>query len=380
MRIGIDTFALTRNTMTGLGVYLSNLIKHLEPIDKDNEYFLYSGGNFTLPFTNNRWHIRPVKGMGAIKKLSTPWLVWGAREALLEDKIDVFLGTQNLVPIFSPQRTKKVLVINDLYLFVCPQTLPFMAYLVHKMIFKRSLLSAERIIAISNSTKNDIKKYFPDIEESKISLIYDGSPEGIFQQYDKRESEERVLEKLHIQNKYILAVASLEWRKNITGLLEAFHILKNRLNIEHKLLIVAGESRSYTNEIYRRHKKLGLANYAYFLKSIDREDLVYLYNGAAAFVFPSFYEGFGLPPLEAMACGTPVVASDIPVFKEVLNDAALLADPYNPEDIAQKIYTVISNEELRNNLIRKGFERIKIFSWERTASQTLNVFREIAGE
>lgn len=377
MRIGIDAYPLTRNKFTGLGTYLSNLIKDLEKIDTQNEYFLYGCKNFSLPFKNNRWHTELIAGPKMISQISTLWLVWGCRDMLARDKIDVFIGTQNLIPIFLPASIKTILVMHDLCLYICPQNLPLSLYLAHKMIFPRSLFGADRIIAITDSTRADIKRFFPGIEEAKIDTVYYGGPAEEFRPIDKRLAQEYVAAKFNYRGKYILTVASLEWRKNVTGLLRAYHLCKERYKIEVKLLIAGGERRARAGEIDRTYRDLSLEKSVYFLGHADINDLVHLYNAAEALVFPSFYEGFGLPPLEAMACGVPVVASDIPVFREILQDAALFADANNPEKISEAIYAVSSNESLAQGLKTKGLERVKNFSWQKTARQTLGVINKL---
>lgn len=377
MNIGIDAYPLTREKFTGLGTYLLNLLKELESIDTQNEYFLYGCKDFSLPFRNERWHTRIISGPKIISSISTLWLAWGCRKMLARDKIGVFIGTQNLVPVFLSPTIKKILVMHDLCLYICPQNLPLSLYLAHKMIFPRSVFSADRIIAITDSTRSDIKKFFPKVENSKIDTVYYGGPAEEFKPIDKRLAREHVAGKFSQSGKYILTVASLEWRKNVTGLLKAFHLYRQKYKIDSKLLIIGGERRSKVGDIYRIHRELSLEDSVFFLGHADTNDLVHLYNAAEALIFPSFYEGFGLPPLEAMACGTAVVASDIPVFREILQDAALLVDANNPEKISEGIYEVLSNKSLAQNLKTKGLERVKFFSWRKTAEETLAVINKV---
>ena len=373
MRIGIDAYPLTRERLTGLGTYLLNLIKHLEAIDVENEYFLYGCRDFQLPFKNNRWHVRLVKGPRLVRKISTFWLLFGASSMLQRDKIDVFLGTQNLIPIFLPASIKKILVINDLSVLVCPQTMPFIQYIAHRCIFKRSLFSADRIIAISHSTKDDIIKYFPHLKEEKITAVYDACSPEVFLPHKKEEINSYIKKRFSSLDKYILAVSSLEWRKNTLGLLRSYYLCWMNFNIKHKLLIAGCEKRAKTTAIERLVKELSLEDSVHFLGYVDLEELIYLYNGADVFVFPSFYEGFGLPPLEAMSCGTPVIASDIRVLREVLGDAALLVDPYNHEEMARGIDRVLTDQVLAENLRKKGLDRVKLFSWDKTAKVTRQI-------
>ncbi len=377
MRIGIDAYPLTREKFTGLGTYLLNLVKELQIIDKENEYFLYGCKNFSLPFKNDRWHIRLITGGKMISQISTAWLVWGCRKMLLEDGINIFIGTQNLIPTCLPVSIKKILVMHDLSLYICPQNLPLSLYLTHRMIFGKSLFSADKIIAITNSTRADIKRFFPKVEDTKIDTVYYGGPAEAFRPMDKRLAREYVAGKFNHGGRYILTVVSLEWRKNVTGLLKAFYLFREKYKIDSKLLIAGGEKRSRVSEIYRTYKNLSLEESVCFLGHVDTNDLVYLYNAAEALIFPSFYEGFGLPPLEAMACGVPVVASDIPVFREILQDSALLVDANDPQKISEAIYEVLTNEHLTQELKTRGLERVKFFSWRKTAQQTLGVINQL---
>jgi hypothetical protein len=377
MKIGIDAYPLTREKFTGLGTYLLNLVKELEIIDTQNEYFLYGAKFFSLPFKNDRWHIRLITGPKMISRVSTLWLAWGCRKMLAQDEINVFIGTQNLIPIFLPRSIKKILVMHDLCLYICPKNLALSLYLTHKMIFARSLFSADQIIAITDSTRADIKRFFPGVENVKIDTVYYGGPAGAFKPMDKRLAQEYVAKKFNHNGKYILTVASLEWRKNVTGLLRAFGLFREKYKLDLKLLIVGGERRSGAGEIFRTYKKLSLGESVCFLGHADTNDLVHLYNAAEALIFPSFYEGFGLPPLEAMACGIPVVASDIPVFREVLQDAAMLVDANNPQKLKQAIYGVLTNGPLAQELKARGLERVKYFSWKKTAQQTLGIINKL---
>jgi glycosyltransferase involved in cell wall biosynthesis len=377
MRIGIDAYPLNKNKTAGLGVYVLNLIEHLDSLDKNNEYFLYTGKNFALPFQNRRWHIRAANRWNLFSPLHIWWLMFGAKKMLCRDKIDVFIATTNFLPLSLPRDTKKILIIHDLVLFVCPQTLGKIQYLIHKLIFEKSVRLADEIVAVSSSTKSDIEKYFPEIASKKIHLVYSGGPRKLFQPYNKEAAKEHLYERLNLSGKYILTVSSMEWRKNLIALLQAFSLCKNKYQMTHKLICVIGEKRAQIKKIYKMHKRLGLGEAVVFLNRVDMQDLLYLYNGADIFVFPSLYEGFGFPPLEAMACGIPVVASEIPVFKEVLNGAALMANPKSPEDIAEKIYRLVSGTEQRDKFISNGFEQVKVYAWESTARKILEICERV---
>ncbi|MFH0738732.1 MAG: glycosyltransferase family 1 protein [Candidatus Omnitrophota bacterium] len=377
MRIGLDAYPLSRQNLTGLGVYLNNLLRELSTLDKKNEYWLYTYRDFNLSLENPLWKKRMIGAPKAINSISTLWLALGAKKMLASDKIDIFLGTQNFIPLGLPSSIKKVLVLHDLSIYVCPQNVPLSLYIPHKLIFPKSLFGAERIVAISESSRADLKKFFPTLDEKRISTVYYGGPDPRFNPCPKKEAQDYILERFGVSDRFILSVTSLEWRKNVTGLLRAFDLFRKKFGLPHKLLIAGAERRAKAREIERLYKKLGLGDCVYFLGHLDTKELNYLYNASEALVFPSFYEGFGLPPLEAMACATPVLASDIPVFKELFLDAVLFSDPYEPIDIAKNIYRLLTEENLRIELIQKGTERIKAFSWKNTARQMLDIFNSL---
>ena len=374
MRIGIDAYPLARDKLTGLGAYLNNLLRELGILDKENEYWLYACRDFELPCKNPSFKKRIITAPKGINSISTLWLAFGAKKTLPEDKIDIFLGTQNFIPLGLPPRIKKLLVIHDLTIYAYPQNVPAMLYLPHRLLFPRSLFAAEHIAVISESSRRDLKRFFPELDEGKISTVYYGGPDPGFSPCPKDEARGYISERFGISDKFILSVASLEWRKNLSGLFLAFDILKNKFGLKHKLLIAGSERRAGASEIERLYDKLGLKDSVYFLGHLDIKGLNYLYNTAEALVFPSFYEGFGLPPLEAMACATAVVASDIPVFRELFRDAALFANPYYPHDIAEKIMGLLGDDSLRQGLINKGRERVLAFSWKDTAREMLKLF------
>jgi len=377
MKIALDAYPLSREKPTGLASYMHNLLKELRLKDAENEYLLYAFNGFTLPFKDERWKIRLTKE-SSINRMSTLWLAFGAKRALLRDKADIFVGTQSFIPPDLPRPIKKVLVIHDLCLFTCPRNVPLPLYAPQRFLFPRSIRSADRIIAISGSTRADIKRFFPEIDERAIRTIYYGGPDQEFSPCDKQEARDFIARRFGIHGKFILTASSLEWRKNLTGLLRAYDICRKKYNIQHKLFICGGERRKGASEIIRLYKRLALEGSVYFTGHLEKKELRYLYNAADAMIFPSFYEGFGLPPLEAMACKAPCVVSDIAVLREIMQDACLFCDPHSAADIAEKILRVLNDDALRRELITKGEERAKAFSWKKAASDMLDVFRELS--
>jgi glycosyltransferase involved in cell wall biosynthesis len=211
----------------------------------------------------------------------------------------------------------------------------------------------------------------------KIRVTYPGV-EPHYQPRDRIHSAHYIAEKFYVSNNYICAVGTVEPRKNLITLMQAIKILRDRGMLKHQLLI-AGASGWKNSRIYAAVQRLGLTEREVkFLGHVPEEDLPVLYSGSCLFVFPSIYEGFGLPLLEAMASGVPVVASNVASMPEVVRDAAVLVSPLQPEEFADAIALVVSNEQLRQALIDKGIRRAQQFRWDTSARQILQLFKEVA--
>lgn len=218
----------------------------------------------------------------------------------------------------------------------------------------------------------DIIRYFK-IPENKIKVIYLGVDED-YKPLSETEIR-KVRQKYHLNYPFILYVGSLISHKNIPTLIKAFYKLK-KYGLPHKLVITGKRGWKYKN-IFEIISKLNLQKDVVFTGYVQREDLPALYNAADLFVYPSLYEGFGLPPLEAMACGTPVITSNTSSLPEVVGNAGIMVDPYDIDGLAKAMYEVLTNEGLRAELRKRGLERAKMFSWKKTAEETLNVYKGI---
>jgi len=236
----------------------------------------------------------------------------------------------------------------------------------------RTLKTADKIITVSNSTKNDLMNHF-NIPKEKIRVIFEAADEK-FKSLNNKETKE-VKYKYHLNFPFILYVGGLAVHKNIPALIKAFYKVKKK-GIQHKL-VITGTKRWKYKEIFETIDKLDLQNDVVFTGYVSDEDLPALYNAADLFVYPSIYEGFGLPPLEAMACGTPVITSNTSSLPEVVGDAGIMVDPYDVNGLADAMHEVLANEGLRANMIKNGLERAKMFSWEKCARETLKVYEEV---
>lgn len=232
----------------------------------------------------------------------------------------------------------------------------------------RGIKRASHIIAVSNHTKNDLIKYLK-IPDDRISVIYNGIDRSIFKPYNIK-----LLDK-----PYILYVGSERPRKNMDRLLQAFAILKKEFT-ELRLVKVGepGRTDQYRSQTLRRLDSLEITNDVIFIEYVPDLILAYYYSSAALLVYPSLYEGFGLPPLEAMACGCPVVASNTSSLPEVMGEAGIMVDPYDINGLAKAMRDVLSNRQLREDMISKGQEQAKKFSWETATEQTQQVYEKLA--
>ncbi len=365
MRIGFDARMIE---WSGVGSYSKNLLKALSGIDTQNEYVL-----FCHPETVELIPEAPNFTKKLVKQpVFSLFRQFGWIDELKEANLDIFHSPHFVFPPVIP--CPSVATIHDLIPLVVPAVMPSRG---DRFYYKRANRSAlgrvKGVIAVSECTKQDIIRFFGTSEE-KIWVIYEAAaPE--FREIKDESLLKIVLNKYGLQRPFILNVGNPKPHKNWTGLIRAFAELKKR-KFEHKLVLVGPDDPRFL-EPKRLAGQLSLESDVIFIKFVEKEYLPMLYNAADVFVFPSFYEGFGLPPLEAMACGTPVVCSKAASLPEVVGDAALVIDPSDIRGLAAVVGNVISDESLRKSLREKGLARAAQFSWQRTAEQTLEVYKEV---
>lgn len=277
------------------------------------------------------------------------------------------------LPFFS--NIPGVVTIHDLVPFKFPHLCQNETVIYYNLVLPRSIARARKIVAVSNTVKNDILNLFPRIDTSKIEVVYHG--------VDKRFSRvvnvmklDSVRNRYQLPDKFILFVGNLEPKKNINRIIEAFSDLKAERQIEHKLVIAGKKGWKYAT-IFELCKTRNLHNDIIFPGYIDENDIPALYSMASAFIFPSLDEGFGLPVLEAMACGCPVIASSQGALPEISGGACPLADPYNVSSIASAILNVLEHTDYRNTIIAKGLKWSEKFYWESSAEKMLQVYNSI---
>ena len=354
----------------GKGVWTTNALKSILNLDRQNDYYLYTN---TEDETEFRFfpnvHVLRIQGKGFL------WH-WRLYKTLLKDKIDILISTESyIIPfIHDPQKLKVALVVHDLVAFKSPAKHQRKATIIEHITLKGAVKKSKWIFTVSEYTKKDlIHKYSKLGLENKTTVVYAGVRDIFARKMDSNKIVS-VQRRYNLDPDYMMMAGTLEPRKNILGALEAYSLLSPK-NQQRFRFVVIGKKGWYYKQIFQRVKDMNLAMRVKFLEFIPDDDLVTLMQGAKIFLFPSFYEGFGLPILEAMQCGVPVLASRVTSIPELGVDAIHYADPSDPVDIADGITQLIENEEYRNELKGKGFEQVKNFSWGRTAKFMLDTIQ-----
>lgn len=368
MKIGID-YHWASGIFRGTNTYVKNLVSELSKLDDKTEYFLFSAKNEGIDFGNNKnlIHRKMYTNSGYFNMLL------GFSYQALIDKIDVF-HSQYITPVIM--HCKKIVTIHDILFETHSEYFPnHHSFLLNKLT-SLAIQKANKVIAVSGFTRNELVRVY-GIPVSRIQVILEGVSKN-FKKITNRNLVKQKLMNYNIDTSYLLYVGRIVPIKNISGLFEALYHTKKKGYQALKLVIVGDKDNLFVEEkCFEVLRKLGLMESVIFIKGVSEEILTYLYNGASAFILPSFGEGFGLPVLEAMACGTPVIASNVCAIPEITGDAAILVDPYNIKEIASAITKVLDDKKLREDLVIKGIERTKCFSWEKCARETLEVYEEV---
>jgi len=369
MKIGIDVSQIVYGT--GVSVYTKNLVESLLKIDDKDDFLLFGGGLRQLDtlrdYFSSLSSFKNVLGKTFFIPPKLADLLWNRLHILPVDsllgKVDVFHASDWTQP---PSNSAKVTTIHDFGFLRYPDTAHPKISAVMKGRFKWIKKEVDLVIAISQATKNDIVDIL-GISPEKVKVVYEALPQGVKKIEDKKFINE-VKKRYRIKNNFLLSVATLEPRKNLKRVILAFKEIK-KIIPEMQLVLVGkvGWDEEVRKMMGNRPKDI------IFTGFIDEKDLLAFYSSATCFVFPSLYEGFGLPILEAMACGCPVVTSNISSMPEVGGQAAVLVEPLEVESISHGIIKAIKRKE---DLIKKGFQQVDNFSWEKTAKETLKAYNE----
>ena len=367
MRVAIDARKLHD---FGIGTYIRNLLRHLARMDRETEYVLLTYepdlGLGTQLGENFRTVLEPSPNYSLREQIHVPWV-------LLRERPDVYHAPHYVLP--AGVRARSVVTIHDCIHLMFPQYLPNRAAYAYA---RATMWAAARrsacILTVSEASKRDILHFF-NVPADKIVVV----PNAIDERFSLTPSEEevaRVRERYQLETRFVLYVGNIKPHKNLVRLIEAFAALR-RGELEDLKLLIIGDEISKLPALRRAVHRHKLHKHVRFLGYLPDETLAILYRLAAVFAFPSLYEGFGLPPLEAMASGTPVVTSNVSALPEVTGGAAMLADPYDVESIVDAIRRVLTDPALAAEMSRNGLIRAREFSWERSVAKTLEVYQKV---
>ena len=403
MNIGIDIRILAKGTRTGVENYTVNLLSGLLEKDKSITYKLFCNG-FKKPKLDYCWlglnnvKIKILRIPNRILDLFLRFLRFPRIDGIVGG-VDIFLSPHFLLlPV--DKKTKTIVVFHDLSFVRFPEFFSFSKLIWHKFIYpKNQARKADLIIAVSDSTKNDLINLY-EIPQEKIKVIYPAAGKE-FRKIEKTDQKLlKVKEKYNLPDSFVLYFGTIEPRKNISGLIEAFEKIKkqetkiplevrwdgfegmvrgekkNLFSFRKLKLVIAGNRGWLYGDVFEKIEKSPYREDIIVTGFIEESDRPYLYNLAEIFVYPSFFEGFGFPPLEAMACGIPVAVSNKSSLPEVVGDSAIMFDPQNIDEIGFAIKNILQDRGLKELLIEKGLQRAKLFNWDKTAEEFLNIFKK----
>lgn len=381
MVIGIDARFAVHNRR-GIGNYTLNLVQHLAAIDKNNQYILYID-------RDDIENVLPKQNNFKVKKLwLSNYFIWEQITLPMnakKDGVDILHCTGNTAPIYLNMKIKLILTIHDvMYLkdySTIPQSLSWYqrwGRVYRKMIVPRAIKHIAKVVTVSNFSKNDIKEHLPALKEDVILVTHEAAGER-FRKMGGDIQRSKVSDTFGIKGNYILTLGALDPRKNTKAIINTFLHLKSEEKINVNL-VIAGIPKWRQTEFYKTVQESSFMEDIIFTDFISEEDMVLLYNYATVFLYPSLYEGFGIPPLEAMACGAPVITSNTTSIPEIVGNAAFLIDPLNDKELKEALLSLLNNEDLRNDLIARGFKRAKEFSWNKMAKETLQIYESLRNE
>ena len=372
MRIGINALPLSR-VQAGAARVIRCVMQELREIDSENTYYLYSDRDFELPWEGDRWRKRISSSLPLLP--GSFWLQTVGRRMIVRDRVDVFWGTANMLPLRLPSGVAKVVSIHDLIWPIQSEVVDPVTRFMLWLFVRRSAQQADRIITVSKSTAQDLQRVFA-VPESKIEVIHNGVGPA-YRPQNPRTATEKLANKYGVSKEYVLTVGTVVPHKNLATLVEAMRILRKRGELFFQLLVVGAKGRKNSKLDEALHRSGLRSEDIKFLGFVPEEDMPVLYSGCWLFAFPSFYEGFGLPLVEAMASGVPIVASNTSSIPEVVGEAALLVPPTQPEAFADAILRVRSDKVLRRTMIQKGLSRATCFQWSKAARQYFECFQNM---
>ncbi len=369
MRIGFDAKRFFHNN-TGLGNYSRDLIRILSEYYPEHNYILYNPkkSKKQYSFKLNDVIIEKLPETSFWKRFKSLWRSFGIKKQLVNDEILLYHGLSGEIPLFLPKKIKKVVTIHDLIFIRYPEYYSFFDRKIHTWKFRYAARKADVVIAISEQTKNDIVKYL-GINPDKIKVIYQGCAKEFKRNYSEQEKN-AVRKKFDLPEKFILNVGTIEKRKN------ALTIVKSIQNIDTKLVLI-GKKTNYFYEIENFIKQNGLEDKIIFLKNISLEELAVIYQLATIFVYPSVFEGFGIPIIEALFSKTPVITTNSGVFPEAGGKDSIYVEPFDAKEMEKQISYLLNNPDYRNEIAENGYDYAQNFTDEAIAKNVMSLYQDV---
>lgn len=373
MKIAIDGYEANVPQRLGSSQVAFELLSNLERIDRRNEHTVFLPGSplEDLPKERKGWQYKILKPKRGWTQIALPLALYTSRP-----KPDIIFSPTHYIPRFCPKGIKRVVTIFDLSFLRFPQMFTKKDLWQLKNWTKLSAQNADHIITISKNSKKDICKQYK-LPKEKITVAYPGYEKDNFKNQISKIKVEEIKKKYKLGDNYIIYIGTIQPRKNLIRLIEAF------ARIEGPELLIVGKTRGegkqgwMYEDILKTPQKLGIKERVKFLGFVPTGDLPYLLSGSKAFIQPSLYEGFGIPVVEAMACGVPVIVSNISSLPEVVGKAGLLVDPYSEDQIEQAMRVILTDGKLRQKYAKAGFKQARKFSWDKMAKTVLNVFESV---
>ena len=369
MKIAFDARGINWYKGTGIGTYAENLLKSLLSIDSENKYRIYWSGDDYNTFERENCSIKM-----ASKRYHRFFQEHYFPVDIKNNSIDIYHISQNGIGLSENIDCLKVVTIHDLIPYIMPETVG-RGYLIKFLKYiPRVIETSDAIITVSNCSKNDILKFFP-VDPNKI-FVTPLATDKIYRPIDKKYCKDYLSKKYGINSNFILYIGGFSPRKNVDRLIKAFEMVKSSVQDDVKLLI-CGARKDAIETLQTLSDNSKVSSSIIFTDYVESYDLPIFYNACEIFVYPSLYEGFGLPPLEAMSCGAPVITSNISSITEVTNNCALLTNPLDVHELSSSIYDLLTDKDKRDIWSKKGLIQAGNFSWIKTAAQTLSIYKTL---
>ncbi len=373
MKIGIDASLLVRKEIGGTGRFLTNLLKHILELDKTNQYFLFAPCRLEN-YTAKGFSVITTKENKIIpSQYYFPfWLNFVLPKELKKNKIDVFFQINLFLPLFcNYKEIKFITTIHDAIPKINPHYRDFLYRIYSNIFLPFSIRKSQAIITVSNNSKKDLINFY-NIPQNKIRVIYEAADERFKPKKLSQEEKRKIFSKYNLSGDFILYVGAIDNRKNITGILKIGDLIRNSgKNIK---IVLVGKLGFNSKKIMKEVKK---RNYVIHLDNVGDEDLPCFYNLAKALLFPSFYEGFGLPSLEAMQSGLPILASNTSSLGEIVNEGGITHHPEDHESFARDIIKLLDDDAFFQEMRDKAILRAAEFNWAESTNKLIDIFNKI---